>query len=92
MQIDEQVKIQPKPLPEYPDKLALNEVEGRVVVLFQVSENGQLGHYLVQPGAHPALVKSSIAAIRHWKFSTPTRHGKPVSACLVQAFRYQLEE
>lgn len=91
-QIDEQVKIQRTALPEYPQKLALNDVEGRVIVLFQISKTGQLGHYLVQPGAHPALVKPSIAAMRRWKFSPPTRQGKPVSACLVQAFRYVLEE
>ena len=91
-QIDEQVKIQRTALPEYPQKLALDDVEGRVIVLFQVSKSGQLGHYLVQPGAHPALVKPSVAAMRRWKFSVPTWQGNPVTACFVQAFRYQLAE
>ena len=91
-QIDEQVKIQRTVLPEYPQKLAVNDVEGRVIVLFQVSKTGHLGHYLVQPGTHPALVKPSVAAMRHWKFSVPTWQGKPVTACFIQAFRYQLEE
>ena len=91
-QLDKPAKIQRTVMPQYPEKLLESDVQGRVVVLFQVSESGQLGNYLVQPGAHPALVKPSVQALRQWKFSPPTRQGKPVSVCLVQAFRYQLEE
>ena len=91
-QIDEQVKIQRTVLPKYPEKLVVNDIEGRVVVVFQISQTGHLGHYLVQPGAHPELAKPSVAAMHHWKFSAPTWQGKPVTACFIQVFRYQLEE
>ena len=91
-QIDEQVKIQRTVLPKYPEKLVVNDIEGRVVVVFQISQSGHLGHYLVQPGAHPELAKPSVAAMHHWKFSAPTWQGKPVTACFIQVFRYQLEE
>ena len=91
-QIDEQVKIQRTVLPKYPEKLVVNDIEGRVVVVFQISQTGHLGHYLVQPGAHPELAKPSVAAMRHWKFSAHTWQGKPVTACFIQVFRYQLEE
>lgn len=92
IQLDQPPQIQRTALPDYPKVLIDSNTEGRVVVIFQISETGQLGNYAVRPGAHPALVKTSIQALRQWKFSPPAWQGKPVSACLIQVFRYKLQE
>ena len=92
IQLDQPPQIQRTAMPDYPKVLIDSNTEGRVVIIFQISETGQLGNYAVRPGAHPALVKASIQALRQWKFSPPTWQGKPVAACLIQAFRYKLQE
>ena len=92
IQLDQPPQIQRTALPDYPKVLIDSNTEGPVVIIFQISETGQLGNYAVRPGAHPALVKASIQALRQWKFSPPTWQGKPVAACLIQAFRYKLQE
>ena len=91
-QVDAPVRIQRSAMPQYPQTLIVDDVQGKVVVLFQVSTSGTLEHYLVQPGAHPALVAPSIAALRRWKFSPSTHQGQPASVCFLQMFRYVLEE
>lgn len=91
-QLDAPLQIRRTVLPDYPQAMAVNEVQGRFVIVFEVSATGKVGNHLVQPGAHPALVKPSIAALQKWKFSRPTAQGQPVSACLAQVFRYQLED
>ena len=92
IQLDQPPQIQRTAMPDYPKVLIDSNTEGRVVIIFQISETGQLGNYAVRPGAHPALVKASIQALRQWKFSPPAWQGKPVSACLIQVFRYKLQE
>ncbi|MDR0214616.1 MAG: energy transducer TonB [Comamonas sp.] len=91
-QLDAPLQIQRTVLPDYPQAMAVNEVQGRFIIVFEVSAAGKVGNHLAQPGAHPALVKPSIAALQKWKFSHPTAKGQPVSACLAQVFRYQLED
>ena len=92
IQLDQPPQIQRTAMPDYPKALIDSNTEGPVVIIFQISETGQLGNYAVRPGAHPALVKASIQALRQWKFSPPAWQGKPVAACLIQVFHYKLEE
>lgn len=91
-QLDRTPTIERKPLPKYPPELIEQDVQGRGTLLLHIAADGTLAHYLVRPGAHPELVKSTVAAVKQWKFSRSTRNGQPVDACFLQPFRYQLEE
>lgn len=88
-QLDDMPKIERTVIPEYPSKLLMDGLEGQVMVLLHISGEGKLLHHLTRPGSPPEMVKSTVAAIKKWKFSPITRNGQPADTCFVQNFRYR---
>lgn len=74
----------PRPMPgstlDFPRRLKRNSVNGRVVLLIKLAEDGRVLDARVEDSNLPdfdAIVASQVAK---WRFSPPTRDGEPVRA------------
>ena len=73
---------QPKPIiriaPSYPSKLMRAGIQGRVLVIFIVDEQGNIRNARVAESQYPEFSESALAAVRSWKFQPGKKDGKPV--------------
>lgn len=51
---------------------------GTVHILFVVDPNGRVESPIVQKGAHPALERAALTAVKQWKFEPGRRNGQAV--------------
>lgn len=65
--------------PVYPLPLRASGMEGRVSVLFRVTEEGKVDMIEIQSAAHPLFAMSARASIAHWRFAPARKEGKPVA-------------
>lgn len=63
-------------------------VAGRVRVKFYVDEQGGVRLPTVTADAHPYLSAAAVQALLNWKFSIPTRNGRPVLVAATQDFDF----
>lgn len=78
--------------PLYPPSALTRKIEGRVKVLFTVSENGSVLDPKVIEADPPNVFNSSaLRAIRKWKFRKKIADGKPVSWQSVQTIIFKLD-
>jgi TonB family protein len=63
-------------------------ISGRVRVNFYVDEAGNVRMPAVTADTHPYLSACAIDALRNWKFSPPTRNGRPVIIAAAQEFAF----
>ena len=59
---------------------------GRTVIDFIIDENGQPRMPVVVSSPSPAFSNNAAAALNLWRFTPPTRRGKPVAVEVEQAF------
>lgn len=77
--------------PEYFEELRVQRVEGKVSVAAWVRLDGKLDSpRLVTVGAHPALVYSTLEAMRSWSFEPARRKGEPFVAWYSLEVRFEL--
>lgn len=74
--------------PKYAKDAEKDGVRGKVQVHFYVDETGAVRMPAVEGEAHPYLSEMAIAAVREWRFSPPTSHGKPVLVAARQEFNF----
>ena len=63
--------------------------EGRAVVDFFVDDEGRTRMPVVVKADDEAFARCAIEAIYHWRFTVPTRQGKPVTVHAVQSFNFR---
>lgn len=61
---------------------------GKIRVSFYVDESGNVRLPSVTADTHPVLSSIAVEALRNWKFSPPTRAGKPVIIAASQEFNF----
>jgi len=64
--------------PKYPQDLALEHVEGEVILYGVIRRDGSVDSIQKVRGIDPQLDANSIAAFAQWKFEPATREGEPV--------------
>jgi protein TonB len=74
----------PRPLPgsslDFPRRLKRRAVNGRVVLLIKLDEAGRVLEANVESSTLPDFDRIVSSAVSKWRFTPPTRQGKPVRA------------
>ncbi|MBC8348860.1 MAG: TonB family protein, partial [Verrucomicrobia bacterium] len=90
------VDREPRPLvripPQFPPKLLMNRVSGRVDLLIVIDEEGRVTDYEVLRFTHDEFTREVIRVIRQWKFSPAIKDGKPVAVTKIQPFYFGKQE
>ncbi len=73
--------------PVYPGQIAGRHPKDRTVVIdFYVDEKGVPRMPVVVSSPHDALAEAAVGALTQWRFTNPTRAGKPVNVRVQQEF------
>jgi TonB family protein len=75
-------------VPAYAKQAEKEGVRGTVQVHFYIDETGAVRMPAVDGSVHPYLSNIAVEAVREWKFSPPTSHGKPVLVAARQDFQF----
>lgn len=65
--------------PEVPYDIARLGIEGEVIVLMRVDENGRVQTVQVEKATHPVYADSVVNAVRSWRFEPAKVDGQAVS-------------
>ena len=63
--------------PVYPELAKRARVQGKVVLVVTVDEEGNVSDIRVSTG-HPLLNEAAISAVKQWKYSPTLLNGEPV--------------
>lgn len=72
--------------PAYPRQTGAATAARSVLVDFYVDEKGQPRMPVVVSSPHEVLAQAAVGALNRWRFTAPTRAGKPVSVRVRQEF------
>jgi len=64
--------------PEYPELARRARVQGVVIMLVTVNEEGNVEDVQVSRGVHPLLDEAAVAAVKQWKYSPILLNGEPI--------------
>lgn len=76
--LDKSPVLVASPSPQYPRELRKSRVEGSVVLVFVLNEEGRVEDPRVQSASHPEFEKPALVAVRRWKFNPGMKEGKAV--------------
>ena len=76
--------------PQHPKDLLKAKVEGQVVLLFIVDEQGRVEDPRVENSSRPEFEKPALDAVRKWKFKPGTKEGEPVKTYIRQPIRFSI--
>lgn len=76
--------------PQHPRDLLKAKVEGQVVLLFIVDEQGKVEDPRVETSSRPEFEKPAMDAVRKWKFKPGTKEGAPVKTYIRQPIRFSI--
>ena len=77
--------------PAYSASAKRKEIEGVVVVAFDVLENGTVANVTITNGPEE-LRENVLKAVKTWRFSPAKRGGKPVRLHLIKSIRFRLTD
>jgi protein TonB len=81
------------PKPDYPAEARRRGLQGKVVLLVEVSAAGLPASVAVASSSgHAALDQAALAAVQRWHFSPATRGGTPVAGTAQVPIQFRLEE
>lgn len=64
----------------FPRRLKRKKVSGTIVILLQLSENGEVLNVELEKSDLPDFDQVVLAQVKDWRFTPPTRDGQPVKA------------
>ncbi len=76
--------------PLHPRDLLKAKVEGQVVLLFVVDEQGRVEDPRVENSSRPEFERPALDAVRKWKFKPGTKEGAPVKTYIRQPIRFSI--
>ncbi len=74
--------------PEYAKEAEAHGIRGKVQIHFYIDEEGGVRLPSVLADVHPYLSDAAVTALRLWRFTPPTRRGKPVMVVAIQEFNF----
>lgn len=75
-----------KVAPQYPEQCRARGVQGRVVVQFDVTDEGETTNIRIVSSADSCLVRAVIRAVSGWRYPPQTQRG------LVEVFDFRLDQ
>jgi len=78
--------------PVYPMGLRMDGETGEVTVRIIVDTNGDVQDASVLKSSDPDLSAAALAAVKQWKFSPPSRNGRPVKVRLQETVIFNLAD
>jgi len=79
------------PAPEYPDIAKQMGIEGTVLLLVLVQENGLPAQVSIKQSSGSSLLdKAAINAVKNWKFVAAQRYGNNIVANVIVPIKFQL--
>jgi periplasmic protein TonB len=76
--------------PVYPAELRKAKIEGRVKVVFLVSEEGRVEDARIDNSSRPEFEKPALEAIRKWRFRPGQKDGQPVRAFMSLPMKFSV--
>ena len=89
---DNVVEVSYAPPASYPRDLLWKGIQGEVVIGFTIMEDGRALELEVLSSPHPGLSAAAMQAVYQWRFTPPTRQGKPVKLRLVYPVEFRIIE
>jgi TonB family protein len=77
---------------QYPEELIREGVEGAVLLLLIVDEDGAVDSISIAQPLHPALDASAMEAVRQFRFSPARANGENVAVMLHYEYRFSLSD
>lgn len=78
--------------PSYTEKALAEEVEGAVVLMAIVRQDGSVGAASVSETLEDGLDQNAVRSVRTWRFDPATRAGKPVDVVVAISVVFRLPE
>lgn len=75
--------------PTYPAQLRKARIEGSVVLVFLLNEEGRVEDPRVESASRPEFEQPALEAIRKWRFRPGMKNGQPVRTFVRQAIRFR---
>jgi len=79
-------------LPEYPEELRQQSIEGIVVLHLFINEEGYVTNACVAQSLHPLLDEAALEAAKRTTFYPALKDGEPIGFWIVYPVRFQLED
>jgi protein TonB len=76
--------------PAYPELAKRARIQGRVVLVVTVDEEGNVADINVTSG-HPLLNDAALTAVRQWKYSPTLLNGEPVPVIATVTVEFKLK-
>ncbi len=90
--LDQRPRATSRIQPRYPPGLMKQRVEGAVVIVFVLDENGRVQDPRVESSTHPDFEQPALAALRRWRFQPGTREGEPVRSHVRQQIGFRINQ
>lgn len=78
------------PSPRYPRDLLREGVEGNVVIVFVLNEDGQVEDPRVESSSNPEFEKPALDAVLRWRFKPGMKGGEPVRTHMRLPIRFKI--
>ena len=78
--------------PRHPTELLKAKIEGNVVLLFILDENGHVQHPRVESSSRSEFAQPALKAVTRWRFKPGTRDGQPVRTYIRQQIHFRLNQ
>jgi periplasmic protein TonB len=76
--------------PAYPNDMRKAKVEGKVTILFVLTEDGRVEDPRIEGSTRPEFEKPALDAVRKWKFRPGTRGGEAVRTYMKLPIAFRL--
>lgn len=76
--------------PRHPPALLKAKIEGNVVLLFILDENGRIQDPRIESSSRPEFEQPALKAVARWRFKPGTRDGQPVKTYIRQQIHFRL--
>ena len=78
--------------PVYSYDLRHDDVEGQVVVSFNVTPKGDVENASVVSSTQPRLVRPTLLALSRWKYLPATKGGVPVASRVIETVNFTMPD
>lgn len=78
--------------PRHPPDLLKAKIEGNVVLLFILDENGRVSDPRIESSSHPGFEAPALKALSRWRFKPGTRDGEAVRTYVRQQIVFRINQ
>jgi TonB family protein len=77
--------------PEYPEAARREGVQGVVILVITVDEEGNVEEIKIARKVHPLLDEAAIAAVKQWKYSPTLLNGEPIPVTATVTVNFEMD-